>query len=97
MELRRRIKATSDPRRDEINAHYDELIAALQHTTSGQPPSSGTQPDKTSSDEAPAPDAPCDSVTWNPDKQTEEERSVRRRLDDDTPVRPDRLDQFDEP
>jgi hypothetical protein len=65
MELRRRIKAQSDPIREEINSHYDGLIATLQHTSSGQPQSSGTQPEKATSDEAPAPDAPCDSVTWN--------------------------------
>ena len=35
MELRRRIKAQSDPIRDEINSQYDGLIAALQHTSSG--------------------------------------------------------------
>ena len=35
IELRRRIRALSDPAREEINNHYDGLIAALQHTTSG--------------------------------------------------------------
>ena len=35
IEIRRRIKAQSDPIREEINSHYDGLIAALQHT-SGQ-------------------------------------------------------------
>ena len=97
IELRRRIAALNQPTRDGINAHYDELIDALHHTSSGQPPSSGTLPDKTASDEAPAPDAPCDSVAWNPEEQAEEERSVRRRLNDDTPVRPDRVDQFEKP
>ena len=97
IKLRRRIQANSNPIRDGINAHYDGLIEALQHTTSGQPPSSGTLPEKTSSDEAPAPDAPCDSVTWNPEEHAEEERNVRRRPNDDTPVRPDRVDQFEKP
>ena len=92
IELRRRIATINQPTRDGINAHYDELIDALHHTSSGQPRSSGTLPDKQPSDEAPAPDAPCDSATWNPAKEAEEERSVRRRLDDDTPVRPDRAD-----
>ena len=69
IELRRRIKANSDPIRDSINAHYDGLIDALRRTSSGQPPSSGTLPEKEASNEAPVPDAPCDSVTWNPEEQ----------------------------
>ncbi len=72
IELRRRIKVLSDPAREEINSHYDGLIAALQHTSSGQQPPSGTQPEKTTSDEAPAPDAPCDFVTWNPEQKKKE-------------------------
>ena len=71
IEMRRRIKAKTDPLRAEINAHYDELLSSLH--TSGQQPPSGTQPEKTTSDEAPAPDTPCDSVTWNPEEQVEED------------------------
>ena len=97
IELRRRIAANSQPIRDGINAHYDGLIDALRHTSSGQPPSSGTLPDKPASDEAPAPDAPCNSATWNPEAPTGEERSIRRRLNDDTPVRPDMTVQFEKP
>ena len=97
IELRRRIAALNQPTRDGINAHYDELIDALHHTSSGQPPSSGTLPDKQPSDEAPAPDAPCDSTTWNPEDQSGEERSIRRRLNDDTPVRPNTTVQFEKP
>ncbi len=43
IEIRRRIKAESDPLRAEINAHYDQLISSLHK--SGQQPTSGTQPD----------------------------------------------------
>ncbi len=69
IEMRRRIKAKPDPLRAEINAHYDELISSL-HTSGSQPPSS-TQP-KATSDEAQAPDAPCDSATWIPEEQAKE-------------------------
>ncbi len=64
IEIRRRIKAQTDPLRAEINAHYDELILSSLHT-SGQQPPIGTQPEKAASDDAPAPDAPCDSASWN--------------------------------
>ena len=96
IEIRRRIKAKSDPLRAEIDAHYDELISSLH--TSGSQPSSGTQP-KAASDEAPTPDAPCDSVTWILEEQADEQRNVRRRQNDDTHARPDaRVDsQFDAP
>ena len=63
IELRRRITAMNQQTRDDINSHYDELIEALRHTPSGQPPSSGTLPEKPASDEAPAPEAPCNSAT----------------------------------
>ncbi len=76
IEIRRKIKAKTDPLRAEIDAHYDELISSLH--TSGQQPPTSTQPDKAACDEAPAPDAPCDSATWNPEEQAKEERSVRR-------------------
>ena len=40
LEMRRRIKAKSDPIRAEINDHYHELISSLN--TSGSQPPSGT-------------------------------------------------------
>ena len=42
LEVRRRIKAKSDPIRAEIDAHFDEQISSLN--ASGSQPPSGTQP-----------------------------------------------------
>ena len=83
LEVRRRIKAKSDPIRAEIDAHFDEQISS-RNAYGSQPPSS-TQP-RAASNEAPAPDAPCDSVTWIPEEYAEEDRNVHRRLNDDIPV-----------
>ncbi len=84
IEARRRIKANFDKIRADINAHFDEQIPAINTSASGSHPTFGAHPTATS-DEAPAPDAPCDSATWISEEDKEEDRNVRRRLSDDTP------------
>ena len=79
-EARRRLKIKSDKLRAAANAHFDERLATIRTSTPNV-----VAPSLAATADAQAPDAPCDSATWNPEENGDEEMNVRRRLNDDIP------------
>ncbi len=77
-ESRRRLKIKFDKLRADTNAHFDERLAAIRTPNVAAPSPAATA-------DAPAPDAPCNSAKWQPEENGDEERNVRRRLNDDIP------------
>ncbi len=76
-EARRRQQVNQNQQRDATNAESDEQLATIRTTPDADAPSAS---EKTI---APNPDAPCDSPTSKLESVLVEERSVRRRLNDD--------------
>ena len=79
-ETRRRLKIKYDKLREDINAKFDEQLAAIRAAST--PAADTTSP--STKNNAPVPEARCDSPTSKLESVLVEERSVRRRLNDGT-------------
>ena len=76
----RRLKVKYDKLREDINAKFNEQLAAIR--AASVPAADSTSP--YAKNNAPAPEARCDSPTNILESVLVEERSVRRRLNDGT-------------
>ena len=79
-EARHRLKVKYDKLRDDIDAKFDELLAAIG--VSSAPAADTTPPSAKTT--APVPETLCDSPTSKLKSVLVEERSARRRLNDGT-------------
>ena len=79
-ETRRRLKVKYDKLREDINAKFDEQLAAIRATST--PAADTTSP--SAKNNALVPETLCDSPTSKRESVLVEERSARRRLNDDT-------------
>ncbi len=79
-ETRRRLKIKYDKLREDINAKCDEQLATIR----AAPTLAADTTSPSTKNNAPVPEARCDSPTSKLESVLVEERSVRRRLNDGT-------------